>query len=181
MLLHFVNFKNVFTGETQWKNIFSLSLKQKMLMKKFLFTRHVKFLWLFCRFGWTCFILLSWHIFFFLGIFFPQEKQEKTVYLLVRHFVNCKNVFMSKTEWKNNFFAQFEIKNSHEKRFFQHVKMFFLLSSRVKKIFTRSFLLLILTHKKSFFYLWNFFSSCLKQHEKHLVIFFFFLHVTHMK
>lgn len=161
--------------------IFSLSLKQKMLMKKFLFTRHVKFLWLFCRFGWTCFILLSWHIFFFLGFFFPQEKQEKTVYLLVRHFVNCKNVLMSKTEWKNTFFAQFEIKNSHEKRFFQRVKMFFLLSSRVKKIFTRSFLLLILTHEQNVFFTCEIFFLHVWNSMKKSCDFFFFLHVTHMK
>lgn len=181
MLLHFVNFKNVFTGETQWKNIFSLSLKQKMLMKKFLFTRHVKFLWLFCRFGWTCFILLSWHIFFFLGFFFPQEKQEKTVYLLVRHFVNCKNVFMSKTEWKNTFFAQFEIKNSHEKTFYSTRENVFSFVEPGEKDFHKKFSSTHIDTRKKFFLLVKFFFFMFETAWKTSCDFFFFLHVTHMK
>lgn len=180
MLLHYVNFKNVFTCETQWKNIFSLSLKQKMLMKKFLFTRHVKFLWLFCRFGWTCFILLSWHIFFFLGFFFPQEKQEKTVYLLVRHFVNCKNVLMSKTEWKNTFFAQFEIKNSHEKTFFSTRENVFSFVEPGEKDFHKKFSSTHIDTQKKFF-LVLFFLHVWNSMKKILWFFFFYLHVTHMK
>ena len=107
-----------------------------------------------------------------------QEKnnKKKMIFFCCSILSNSKNVFMCETQWKIFFCSAWNKKFSW-KSFFQCVKMFCLLLSRVKKIFTSRFLLLILKHEQNVFFLVEKVSSLFEMAWKKI----FFLHVTHMK